>query len=141
MDSTLRGQITMELATAFGLSYRIPVELAFHQATPWAVELTFFLPGDEPVHWTVSRELLLDGLSTVAGEGDIQVRPLERQDADLVSITLRSPDGAAELIAPLTALHAYLLRTDMMIPFGEEFDEEWLDRGVSRLLTDGEIHH
>ncbi|MEY9875456.1 hypothetical protein ABH931_004957 [Streptacidiphilus sp. MAP12-33] len=141
MNSTLRGQITMELATTAGLSYQIPVRLAFHQATPWAIELTFFLPGDEPVRWTVSRELLLDGLSTVAGEGDIQVRPLEWHDDDLVAITLRSPEGEAELIAPLTALHAYLLRTDMMIPFGEEFSDEWLDRGITRLLIGAELHN
>ncbi|SEL61349.1 SsgA family sporulation/cell division regulator [Streptacidiphilus jiangxiensis] len=141
MNSTLRGQITMELATTAGLSYQIPVRLAFHQATSWAIELTFFLPGDEPVQWTVSRELLLDGLSTVAGEGDVRVRPLEWEDDDLVAITLRSPEGEAELIAPLTALHAYLLRTDMMTPFGEEFSDEWLDRGITRLLTGAELHN
>jgi hypothetical protein len=140
MNSTLRGHITMELATAAGLRYQIPVELTFRQATPWAIELTFFLPGDEPVHWTVSRELLLDGLRTVAGEGDIQVRPLEWHDGDLVAITLRSPEGEAELIAPLAALHAYLLRSAMLTPFGEEFSEEWLERGITRLLTDAELH-
>lgn len=140
MNSTLRGQITMELATAGGLSYRIAVRLAFHQATPWAVELTFLLPGDEPVRWTVSRELLLDGLSTVAGEGDIRIQPLDWHDGDLVAISLRSPEGEAELIAPLVALHAFLLRTDMMTPFGEEFSEEWLDRGITRLMSDTETH-
>ncbi|WP_042385758.1 SsgA family sporulation/cell division regulator [Streptacidiphilus melanogenes] len=136
MNDTLRGQIIMELATTAGLSYQIPVCLTFRQAASWGIELTFFLPGDAPVRWTVSRELLLDGLSTVAGEGDIQVRPLEWHDADLVAIRLRSPEGEAQLIAPLAALHAYLLRTDMMTPFGEEFSEEWLESGIARLLTD-----
>jgi hypothetical protein len=140
MNSTLHGQITMELATAAGLGYRIPVRLSFHRATSWAIELTFLLPGDEPVRWTVSRELLLDGLSTVAGEGDVQVRPLEWHDGDLVAISLRSPDGEAELLAPLAALHAYLVRTDMMTPFGEEFSDEWLERGIIRLLTDTGLH-
>jgi hypothetical protein len=140
MNSTLHGQITMELATAAGVGYRIPVGLSFRQATSWAVELTFLLPGDEPVRWTVSRELLLDGLSTVAGEGDIQVRPLKWHDADLVAISLRSPDGEAQLIAPLAALHAYLVRTDMLTPFGEEFSDEWLERGIARLLTDAGLH-
>ncbi|MEZ0068400.1 hypothetical protein ABIA32_004425 [Streptacidiphilus sp. MAP12-20] len=135
MNSTLRGQIMMELATHAGVSFQVPVRLTFNRVTPWAIQLTFFLPGDEPVQWTVSRELLLDGLSDVAGEGDIQVRPLEWQDGELVAITLRSPEGEAELIAPLVALHAFLLRTDMLTPFGEEFTDEWLDRGITRLLT------
>jgi hypothetical protein len=140
MNSTLRGQITMELVTAAGLRYQLPVGLSFHQASPWAIELSFLLLGDRPIHWAVSRELLLDGLSTVAGEGDIRVRPLEWHDGELVAISLRSPDGEAELIAPLTALHAYLLRTDMITPFGEEFSDAWLDRGITSLLTDTELH-
>ncbi|WP_052441838.1 SsgA family sporulation/cell division regulator [Streptacidiphilus anmyonensis] len=138
MKNTLRGQIIMELATTAGLSYQVPVRMTFRQSSPWGIELAFLLPGDAPVHWTVSRELLLDGLSTVAGEGDVQVRPLEWGDGDFVAIRLRSPEGTAQLVAPLAALHAYLLRTDMITPFGEEFTEEWLESGISRLLTDAE---
>ncbi|WP_052443292.1 SsgA family sporulation/cell division regulator [Streptacidiphilus neutrinimicus] len=141
MNNTLRGQIIMELATPGGLVLQIPVRLTFRQSAAWAVELTFLLPGDAPVRWIVSRELLLDGLSTVAGECDIQVRPADWHPGDLVAIRLRSPEGTAELLAPLAALHAYLLRTDMMTPFGEEFSEEWLDRGIALLLTDAELHH
>lgn len=137
MNSTLRGQIIMELATRSGISFQIPVRLTFDRSTPWAVGLTFLLPGDDPVRWTVSRELLLDGLSDVAGDGDIQVRPVEWLDQDLIAISLRSPDGEAELLAPLAALHAFLLRTDLIAPFGQEFPEEWLDRGIAGLLGTG----
>ncbi|WP_051943644.1 SsgA family sporulation/cell division regulator [Streptacidiphilus rugosus] len=138
MNSTLRGQILMELATPAGVSFQIPVRLTFTRIKAWSIQLTFFLPGDEPVQWNVSRELLLDGLSDVAGEGDVRVRPLAWHDGELVAITLRSPEGEAELVAPATALHAFLLRTDLLVPFGEEFSDEWLDQGIARLLTDAE---
>jgi hypothetical protein len=137
MNTTLCAQIMMELAATAGLAFLIPVRLTFRHNAAWEIVLSFSLPGDEQVSWTVSRELLLDGLSTVAGEGAVRVRPCRRDD-DKVAITLCSPETETQLIAPVAALHAYLLRTDMLRPMGTEFSEEWLDRGLAGLLSETE---
>lgn len=133
MNRALCAQIMMELATTTGLTYLVPVRLTFRPRTSWEIGLSFKLPGDEPVARPVSRELLLDGLSTVAGDGAIRVSPCTRRH-DMVAIEFSSPRKATRLIAPATALHTYLLRTDALRPMGTEFDEAWLERGITSLL-------
>lgn len=50
------------------LSFRIPVELRYETSDPYAVRLTFHLPGDAPVTWAFGRELLVDGVGRPCGE-------------------------------------------------------------------------
>jgi len=49
------------------LSFRIPVELGYESCDPYAVRLTFHLPGDAPVTWTFGRELLIEIISSKHG--------------------------------------------------------------------------
>ncbi len=57
------------------LSFRIPVELRYETCDPYAVRLTFHLPGDAPVTWAFGRELLIDGVGRPCGDGDVQIAP------------------------------------------------------------------
>lgn len=59
------------------LSFRIPVELRYAAADPYAVRLTFHLPGDAPVTWAFGRELLVDGVAGPCGDGDVRIEPVE----------------------------------------------------------------
>lgn len=63
MTDTVQAEVIMSFVVSEELAFRIPVELDFASADPYAVRLTFDLPGDAPVTWAFGRELLLDGLS------------------------------------------------------------------------------
>jgi len=130
----LAARLGMELEGPHGLTFRVPVELAYTTADPLVVELTFLLPGDLPVTWTISRELLLDGISAPTGEGDVHVCP-HPDDPELVRIALRAPGGEALLTARIPALHEVLLRTDLLVPFGEEWTDSDLDLELAELLA------
>ncbi|MFC9326266.1 SsgA family sporulation/cell division regulator [Kitasatospora sp. NPDC057015] len=129
--------IPMDLSCAPGPDVRLRVGLAFRPRDPMVLRLTFDMADGAPVTWALSRDLLLDGLDAPAGQGDVQVSPHEH-DPDLVRILLRSPGGTAELLAPAAALHAVLLRTDRLVPFGEEPCTAALDRELALLLQSTE---
>ncbi|WP_254552381.1 SsgA family sporulation/cell division regulator [Kitasatospora sp. MMS16-BH015] len=129
----LRAHLTMELATTPGLVHQLRTDLDYDPADPLVVSLTFHLPGDHPVVWTVARGLLLDGLRGPVGEGDVQVRPHPGQP-DRIELQLHSPTGSAFLGASRAALQEVLQRTTLLVPVGAELPAEELDGALTRLL-------
>lgn len=71
------------------LSFRIPVELRYEVGDPYAIRMTFHLPGDAPVTWAFGRELLLDGLNSPSGDGDVHIGPTEPEGLCDVHIRLQ----------------------------------------------------
>ncbi|MER5867700.1 SsgA family sporulation/cell division regulator [Kitasatospora sp. NPDC002040] len=131
----LCAQLAMELEDGSGLRLRVRTELRYRADDPLAVRLTFHLPGDQPVNWTIARDLLLDGMGAPAGEGDVHVRP-HPGEPDAVQLLLHAPGGSASISVGLAPLHAVLLRTDLMVPFGAELTEGQLERGLAELLAE-----
>jgi hypothetical protein len=83
---------------------------------PYAVIARFATcEGDN--HWTFARELLLDGLTEAAGEGDVRVSPAQDQQ---IYIDLRAQDGTARLVCDRTALTWFVDQVFATIPEGEE---------------------
>ncbi|MBH5335897.1 SsgA family sporulation/cell division regulator [Streptomyces pactum] len=145
MRDTVQAEVTMSFVVSQDLSFRIPVELAYDSNDPYAVEITFHLPGDAPVTWAFARELLLDGLSRPSGEGDVHIAPAgpetlggnfgsplwgSRADgsrgrgagevAQGVFIQLQVGGERALFRSGTAPLVAFLDRTDRLVPFGEE---------------------
>jgi hypothetical protein len=136
MQSQVKGQLVMSLVVSEDLAFDTRVELVYDPADPFAVRLTFDLPGDPPVTWVFGRELLLDGITRPTGEGDVRVLPVPGDDEDFmdVRIELHSPDGAAVLISPAIPLIAFLGRTDRVLPMGQEHTVADLDRQLELIL-------
>jgi len=124
----------MHLVVSSELSFRIVVDLDFDGDDPFAVRFTFHLPGDEPVTWVFARELLVDGLSRPSGEGDVHLRPLG-EDLGEVDLLLRSPDGDARMRAAAPPLLAFLARTDLVVPMGQEAAAGDLDQELAGILS------
>ncbi|MFD0319101.1 SsgA family sporulation/cell division regulator [Streptomyces flavalbus] len=53
----------------------ISCEFSFHPEDPYAVTLIFDAEDEPPVRWVFARELLTEGLTAKAGEGDVTVWP------------------------------------------------------------------
>ncbi len=122
------------------LSFRIPVELGYETCDPYAVRLTFHLPGDAPVTWTFGRELLIDGLGRPCGEGDVRIEPVDPEMLGEVLIRLQVGSDQALFRTGTAPLVAFLDRTDRLVPLGQEgaladFDAH-LDEALDRILAE-----
>jgi hypothetical protein len=84
--------------------------------------MAFHVGMDDPVEWIFARDLLAEGLSHPAGEGDVRLWPSTGPGRHVLNIALSSPFGQAQFEAPLAALTGFLLRTFEVVPTGREGD-------------------
>lgn len=122
------------------LAFRIPVELRYEARDPYAVRLTFHLPGDAPVTWAFSRELLVDGVNAPCGEGDVQIAPEGPEPLSEAIIRLQVGGDQALFRAGIAPLIAFLDRTDKLVPLGQERTladlDTHLDEALGRILAE-----
>ncbi|MFD4377825.1 SsgA family sporulation/cell division regulator, partial [Streptomyces sp. NPDC058527] len=96
MGESVQAEVMMSFLVSEELSFRIPVELRYATCDPYAVRLTFHLPGDAPVTWAFGRELLVDGVGRPCGDGDVRIAPVE--PAPLSEVLIRLPVGADQAL-------------------------------------------
>ncbi|MCC9307955.1 SsgA family sporulation/cell division regulator [Kitasatospora sp. RB6PN24] len=138
MQSTVRGQVVMSLVVSDRLSFRLVADLEYAAADPYAVRLTFHLPGDAPVSWVFGRELLVDGLHGPSGEGDVRVRPVAGTGrVPEIAILLRAPEGDALLRCAAPPVSGFLDRAGRLVPIGEEPTAASLDAALAAILSRG----
>lgn len=135
MSDTVQARITMNFLASDELSFRIPVGLDYDADDPYAVRLTFNLPGDAPVSWVFSRELLIDGITRPAGVGDVHIRPVSPEHLGDLHIQLQVGEEQAVFQASAPPLVAFLDRTDRIVPVGQEEAFEDIDAELTRILT------
>jgi hypothetical protein len=105
---------------------------------PHAVHATFHTGENETVEWVFARDLLGEGLREPTGYGDVRVWPSRSRGAEVVCISLSSPEGHALLEAPADDLRVFLNRTYVTVPPGTEHLHIDLDSELVALL-EGEL--
>ena len=91
--------------------------------------------GNDVVQWTFARQLLSDGVTVPAGEGDVQVWPSTSGNGGaVVCLSLSSPSGQALFEVPLGDLVDFLGRTYDAVPTGAEGDHVDVDAELALLL-------
>ncbi|MBK3579889.1 SsgA family sporulation/cell division regulator [Streptomyces sp. MBT65] len=140
MRESVQAEVMMSFLVSEELSFRIPVELGYETCDPYAVRLTFHLPGDAPVTWTFGRELLIDGVGVACGEGDVRIEPVDPEMLGEVLIRLQVGGDQALFRTGAAPLVAFLDRTDRLVPLGQEgaladFDTH-LDEALDRILAE-----
>ncbi|MFG2027100.1 SsgA family sporulation/cell division regulator [Streptomyces sp. NPDC048825] len=139
-ESVVQAEIMMSFLVSEELSFRIPVELRYETCDPYAVRLTFHLPGDAPVTWAFGRELLIDGVGRPCGVGDVHISPAGSEGFGDVLIRLQVGADQALFRCGAVPLVAFLDRTDKLVPLGQEhsladFDTH-LDEALDRILAE-----
>ena len=108
----------------------VQAELHYRLCDPFAVQLRMLLAGFDAVSWTLSRELLIAGISRPSGRGDIRICP----GGDGVLIELRSaPHPPAVLLADRSDIEYFLRRSLSVVPIGSEVERYDIDAGLLRL--------
>jgi hypothetical protein len=87
---------------------------------PFAVTIEIQTRGNRFVDWVLARELLVEGLNTPAGIGDVRVRPANMGEWDVTLVEIRSPDGHAVLEVDRELLRQFVQATLDLVPLGSE---------------------
>ncbi|WP_406304071.1 SsgA family sporulation/cell division regulator [Streptomyces sp. NBC_00885] len=140
MRESVQAEVLMSFLVSEELSFRIPVEIRYETKDPFAVRMTFHLPGDAPVTWTFGRELLVDGINGPSGDGDVHIAPTRPGKPADVAIRLQVGCDRALFRVSAAPLVAFLDRTDKLVPLGQErtvVDFECnLDEALGRILAE-----
>jgi hypothetical protein len=131
---TVTTELSLRLVIPGSASLPVTADMRYDITDPYAVHVGFRTGGDEVVEWTFARQLLTEGVTQPAGEGDVRVWPTVEGDSQLVCLALSSPSGQALFELPLTGLVEFLSRTYASIPTGTESDFVDLDTELALLM-------
>ncbi|WP_406099282.1 SsgA family sporulation/cell division regulator [Streptomyces sp. NBC_01013] len=131
LTSTMCG-VMAYVSVSEGFPVPLPAELHYDVADPYAVRLSLGAGEARPVNWVFARSLLEEGLSRSTGTGDVLVSPGSRPD--FLRIVLRPAAGAALVEMAVAEVAAFLRRTFLLVPPGEETLHVDLDRAVAELM-------
>lgn len=130
---TVTADLVVDLVVAGGPPLPVTARLAFSQDDPFALTLSFLVESDQWVTWTFARALLAEGISSAAGEGDVQVWPGVREAERCTFLHTRSPHGAATFVLPLNTVVEFLFRTFALVPSGTESELLDIDSEIAVL--------
>jgi len=123
----------------------VPLMASLHYTCqdPYAVKMAFHVGTDEPVQWTLARDLLAAALHSHEGIGDVQAwpsaapgDPAAEDGAGILNLSMTSPYGHAQFEAPAAAVASFLHRTFRIVPAGQESLFIDFDAEVAALLSE-----
>jgi hypothetical protein len=133
--TTISAELGLRLVVPQQTIVPLVASMYYSGSDPYAVRMAFHVGTDEPVEWIFARDLLVAGLKSRQGEGDVQVWPsapsreddaeadeigLAQAEGKVLNIELSSPFGQAHFEAPAQAMSAFLQRTYQIVPAGKE---------------------
>jgi hypothetical protein len=123
MESTpwvVSRRLSLELIDLDGDASRLEGELGYDPRDPFAV-VAVLDAGPTPIRWVFARELLVEGLFSPAGDGDVHVWPsVDHHGQAVVLIELSSPSGSALIQALSRDVSEFLHHTFTVVPRGAE---------------------
>ncbi|MGN6244197.1 MAG: SsgA family sporulation/cell division regulator [Motilibacteraceae bacterium] len=132
--ATVTADLRVRLDVPGDVPVPLPVRLHYRTDEPFSVRAEFLTGDAGSVEWVFARDLLSDGLTQPAGDGDVRVWPVAGAGTPVVSIALTSPDGHARLEADATVISAFIERTAALVPPGTEPSYLDLDNELDALL-------
>ncbi len=131
---SVKSELELRLVVPGMASVPVNADLRYEACSPYAVSVSFRTGEAGVVEWTFARQLLTDGVSQPAGEGDVSVWPTRTRGRPVVCLALSSPSGRALFEVPLDRLVQFLTNTYAAVPTGAESDYFDLDAELAHLL-------
>lgn len=132
---TVTEAVTLDCVDGGGQTMTLPGELGYTSVDPYAVTTTFRTAGGDVV-WTFARDLMVRGLTTPAGDGDVHVWPcLDAEGQAVVIIELHSPDGELLVQVATKDVYRFVNRTLAAVPLGTEGEHLDLDMLIGQLMA------
>src|SRR6185312_14539548 len=125
MNSNSRTAVSAELGLGLvGPEHTIVplmASLYYSCQDPYAVKIAFHVGTDEPVEWTLARDLIAASLHSPEGIGDVKTWP--------------SAFGHARFEASAATFETFLARTYELVPDGDESGYMDFDAELTELLS------
>ncbi|MGW1620831.1 SsgA family sporulation/cell division regulator [Streptomyces sp. NPDC002172] len=134
LKTVVRG-VAAHLVVSRNYSLPMCMRLRYEPTDPYVVRAVFFVHGDEPVEWVLGRDLLSDGLTGSAGDGDVRVWPAVGRGDEAMYIALGSSAGTALLEVPVQDIKSFLEDTEALVPQGTESGRIDWDTELAFLLS------
>lgn len=129
--------VEVEVSAATARGRQTLLRLLWRQEDPLAVVLVLRAQPDHPAlprgSWAILRDFLRYGLEEPTGDGSVRIRPDEVRD--VVWFELDGTGRPCCVAVPRPVARAFLDRTELRLPSGEEQSDEALDRLIERLLA------
>jgi len=120
--------------------------LSYSGTDPYAIRMAFHVGTDEPVEWTLARDLLAAALHAREGIGDVEAWPSAAScdpaaaegaaaGGTILNIAMTSPFGAARFEVSAQAIADFLQRTYKLVPAGHEAGHLDFDAELTELLS------
>jgi hypothetical protein len=141
--ASVAADVTMRLLLAGGGLVLVDAHLRYDTTDPYAVSVGFEAGSDSLVEWTFGRELLLDGLHDMTGDGDVRVWPSLAEstwrERPTVCLSLTAPSGAALFEVDRETLTDFLDQAAALVPVGRECEFIDIDGALAVLLIDAHL--
>jgi hypothetical protein len=134
---TLSTGLQMHLVIPGATSLPVRADLSYDARDPYALTVSFHTgsgPTADVVEWTFARQLLTDGVTAPAGQGDVRVWPGTTEGSPVVCLSLSSPSGKALFEVPVPELVEFLTMTYTAVPTGTESQHVDVDAELALLL-------
>ncbi|HEY2099903.1 MAG: hypothetical protein QOI50_5042 [Pseudonocardiales bacterium] len=87
---------------------------------PFAVMMSISRPSGRWIDWLLSRDLLIEGLCTPAGVGDVRLTPFSDEEFDVLEVRIGDDEGFASLEFDRDLIERFLEATFEIVPAGAE---------------------
>ena len=138
VDNRVTAELVLDDGHLSGRGHTTLLRLSWHAKDPLTVRLELSSEPDHPSlprgAWVILRDFLRYGLEEPTGDGEVRIRPDEERDR--VCFELARPGRAACVSVPRVEVVAFLVRTDKLVPYGEERSDEAIEELLARLLAD-----
>lgn len=126
MNVVIERELELRLVLSPDRSVAVPARFSYHTNDPYAVHVSFHTGSQNPVNWTFSRELLVEGVFRPCGHGDVRVWPTKVRGRSVICLALTAPDGEALIEASAAPVASWLERTLRAVAPGSEPEQlEW----------------
>ena len=111
------------------------VVFAYDPADPLAVTIALSFFGGDSATWTVSRDLLQDGLTGPSGAGDMEAFT-DPETPRYYYVGFQVEDWPVVLSLSVHALKGFLSEVYRTVPEGTEFEDSDLDAELNAILRE-----
>ncbi|WEH39213.1 SsgA family sporulation/cell division regulator [Streptomyces sp. AM 2-1-1] len=111
------------------------IKLRYERDDPLAVEFVFHGPAGVMARWRFSRDLLLEGMDRIVGQGEVMIWPSAKNAPDrALFLRLGLEERQALLTVRRSPVQHWLSRTLTAVPVGQEMAEVDWDEEQRQLL-------
>jgi hypothetical protein len=131
---TVSAELQVALVVPGATALPVRASMTYDAADPYAVRIAFHTGTGDAVQWTFARQLLTDGVTSPAGQGDVRTWPATSERGPVVCLSLTSPSGSALFEVPVPELVEFLTMTYAAVPTGTEGDHVDVEAELAELL-------